>query len=87
MYISDVKIRATFSEGQLKAIASVTIDNAIAIHDIKIVEVKDRLILIIPSRDANTRYQDIVHPINSDVRQMLHDAVIEAYYRHLQGGL
>ena len=35
MNISDVKIRRTFNEERLKAIVSITIDNCLAIHEIK----------------------------------------------------
>ncbi|MCH5206290.1 MAG: septation protein SpoVG family protein, partial [Oscillospiraceae bacterium] len=36
MEISDIKIRKTMHEGRLRAVVSITIDNAIAIHDIKL---------------------------------------------------
>ena len=39
MNITDVRVRLiTKEDSKLKAVASITIDNAIAIHDIKIVE-------------------------------------------------
>ena len=37
MEISDIKIRKTMHEGRLRALVSITIDNAIAVHEIKIV--------------------------------------------------
>lgn len=50
MTISEIKIRKTFSEGNLKAIVSATLDNCLAIHDIKIVQGSDRLFAAMPSR-------------------------------------
>ena len=38
MTITEIKICKTFSEGNLKAIVSITLDNCLAIHDIKIVQ-------------------------------------------------
>lgn len=38
MEISDIKIRKTMNEGRLRALVSITIDNAIAVHEIKIVQ-------------------------------------------------
>lgn len=37
MEISDIKIRKTMHDGRLRAVVSVTLDNAVAIHDIKVV--------------------------------------------------
>ena len=42
MEISDIKIRKTMHEGRLRALVSITIDNAIAVHEIKIVQGDER---------------------------------------------
>lgn len=79
----DVKIRKTFTEeGQLKAIVSVTLDDCIAIHDMKIIELKDEsgLFVAMPSRkDEKGTFRDICHPINEEFRQKITDAVLGAY--------
>lgn len=79
----DVKIRKTFTEeGQLKAIASVTLDGCIAIHDMKIIERKDEsgLFVAMPSRkDEKGIFRDICHPINEEFRQEITAAVLKAY--------
>ncbi len=65
MNITDIKFRKVFTEGNIKAIVSVTIDDCIAIHEIKIVQGYDRLFAAMPSRkDSNNIYRDIVHPIS-----------------------
>ena len=38
MNISEIKIRKTFTDGALRGIVSVTIDDCLAIHDIKVVQ-------------------------------------------------
>ena len=50
MLITEVKIRKTFAEGTLKAIVSITIDNSLVIHDIKVIQGTDRLFVAMPSR-------------------------------------
>lgn len=49
MEISDIKIRKTMHEGRLRALVSITIDNAIAVHEIKIVQGDERLFVAMPS--------------------------------------
>lgn len=80
MKITDVKIRKTFEEGPLKAVASVTFDDCFAVHDVKVIEAKEKTFVIMPSTKlADGTYRDIVHPINSEFRAGLTDAVLEAY--------
>ena len=38
MEITDIRVRKLNSEGKMKAIVSVTFDDAIVIHDIKVIE-------------------------------------------------
>ncbi|MBQ7990468.1 MAG: septation regulator SpoVG [Oscillospiraceae bacterium] len=84
MNITDIKIRKTISEGRLKAIVSVTIDDALAIHDIKVVQGESRLFVAMPSRrDETGAFRDIVHPISSDARQSIESLILEAYERRV----
>ena len=80
MQITDIKVRKLFSEGPMKAIVSVTFDGQLAVHDIKIINARDKFFIVMPSRkNPDDTYRDIVHPINSQFRGMLESAVIEAY--------
>ena len=80
MLITDVKIRKTFTEGALKAIVSITIDNSLAIHDIKVVQGTDRIFVAMPSRkDENGIYRDIIHPIDVSTRDDFERIIIAAY--------
>lgn len=84
MEITDVKIRKLITEGRLKAIVSVTIDNMIAVHDIKVVQGEERLFAAMPSRkDENGIFRDIVHPITAEARKELENAVLDAYERQI----
>ena len=79
MKISDIKFRKSLTGGTLKAVASLTIDGCIAIHEIKVIET-DRLFVAMPSRkDESGAYHDIVHPINELARNLIETAVLSAY--------
>ena len=84
MQITDIKVRKFFEEGPMKAIASVTFDDCLAVHDVKVIYARDRYFIVMPSRkNPDGTYRDIVHPINSDFRAALEEAVIDAYHVQL----
>ncbi|MBE6661281.1 MAG: septation regulator SpoVG [Ruminococcaceae bacterium] len=84
MQITDVKVRKLFDEGPMKAIVSVTFDGQLAVHDIKVINARDKFFIVMPSRkNPDDTYRDIVHPINSQFRASLENAVIEAYEQEL----
>ena len=80
MEITDIRIKKVASEGKMKAVASVTFDNAFAVHDVKVIEGPEKLFVAMPSRKTpDGEYRDIAHPINSDMRNMLESKVLAAY--------
>ncbi len=84
MNITDVKIRKTFEDGPLKAVLSITFDDCLALHDVKIISVENKTFVVMPSRKNNDgAYKDIVHPINSEFRKILELEVMEEYNRYL----
>ena len=85
MKITDIKIRRTFTDGPMKAIASVTFDHQLVVHDIKVIYAKERYFIVMPSRkNPDDTYRDIVHPINAEFRAVLEDAVKSAYDAELE---
>lgn len=80
MKITDVKIRTVLTESRLRAVASITIDECFAIHELRIIEGKDGLFVAMPSRQVSDgTFKDIAHPINVETRQMIEEAVIAKY--------
>ncbi len=80
MQITDVKVRKLFDEGPMRAIVYVTFDGPLAVHNIKVINARDKFFIVMPSRkNPDDTYRDIVHPINAQFRGMLEDAVIAAY--------
>ena len=81
MQITDIKVRKFFEEGPMKAVVSVTLDDCLAIHDIKVIYARERLFIVMPSRkNPDGSYRDIVHPIHAEFRAALENAVIDAYH-------
>ena len=83
MKITDIKVRKLFDdESPMKAIASVTFDEQLALHDIKVIFAREKYFIVMPSRkNADGTYRDIVHPINAAFRAELEQSVLEAYDR------
>ena len=46
MQITDVRLRKVNSENRMKAVASVTFDNEFAVHDIKVIESQNGLLIL-----------------------------------------
>ncbi len=85
MQITDVRVRKVFEEGPMKAIVSVTFDNELALHDVKVINAREKYFVVMPSRkNPDGTYRDIVHPINATSRNMLESAVINAYFEKLK---
>ncbi|AOT71055.1 MULTISPECIES: septation regulator SpoVG [Geosporobacter] len=80
MKVTDVRIRKINDEGKMKAIVSVTFDNEFVVHDIKIIEGQNGLFIAMPSRKMGEGdFRDIAHPINSETRTRLQDAIFSEY--------
>ena len=78
--ITDIRIKKINSEGKMKAVVSVTFDNAFVVHDIKIIEGQDKLFTAMPSRKTpDNEFKDIAHPINSQMRELLETAILKEY--------
>ena len=85
MKVTDIKIRKTFPEGNIKAVVSVTLDDFIAIHEIKVVQGNDRMFAAMPNRlDSNDVYRDIVHPISAEARNKLEGIILKAYENYIE---
>ncbi len=80
MQITDVRLRRVTSEGRMKAIASITIDNEFVVHDIRVIEGNGGLFVAMPSkRTPDGEFRDIAHPISVATREKVQLAVLAAY--------
>lgn len=80
MQITDIRIRQIAKEGKMKAVVSVTFDEAFVVHDIKIIDGEKGLFIAMPSRRASDgEYRDIAHPINAETRRILQESILTEY--------
>ncbi|HHV34790.1 MAG TPA: septation regulator SpoVG [Syntrophomonadaceae bacterium] len=81
MQVTEVRIRKVKQDGsRMKAVCSVTFDDEFVVHDIKVVEGDKGLFIAMPSRKTPAgEFRDIAHPINSDTRKTIQDAILNAY--------
>jgi stage V sporulation protein G len=80
MQITDIKFRKIFETEPLVAICSITFDDSIVVHDLKLVKTGGKTMVAMPSRKrADGSFTDIVHPINSEMRNLIESEVLNAY--------
>lgn len=84
MNITDVRIRKLSEEGKMRAVVSVTFDNEFVVHDIKIIDGQNGLFIAMPSRKVDDgEFRDIAHPILSDTRNKIKEAIFAEYNKLL----
>ncbi|MDD6881459.1 MAG: septation regulator SpoVG [Firmicutes bacterium] len=87
MNITDVRIRKLSEEGKMRAVVSVTFDNEFVVHDIKIIDGQNGLFIAMPSRKVDDgEFRDIAHPILSDTRNKIKEAIFAEYNKLLDQG-
>ena len=80
MQITDVRVRKVAKEGKMKAVVSITLDDELVVHDIKVIEGEKGLFIAMPSRKASDgEYRDIAHPINSGTRDKIQQMILGKY--------
>lgn len=77
--ISEVRI-STRTEDKLKAFVSITLNDALVVRGIKVIEGRQRLFVAMPSRPRpDGLFQDVVHPINQSTRTLLEGEILRIY--------
>ncbi|MBI5975558.1 septation regulator SpoVG [Staphylococcus canis] len=80
MKVTDVRLRKIQTDGRMKALVSITLEEAFVIHDLRVIEGNSGLFVAMPSkRTPDGEFRDIAHPINSEMRQEIQDAVMKVY--------
>ena len=79
MEITEIRLTLK-NEEKLKAFVNVTFDNAFVIRGLKIINGNKGFFLSMPSKKRpDGTYQDIAHPVNSEMRCLLEERVLKAY--------
>ena len=122
MEITDVRIKVATKKGnRVKAFATITLDDAFVVRDMRIIEGRSGLFVAMPSRplkdpcpkcgyrnpvrgkfcagcgselpvstnveiDDKNLHRDVAHPITQEMRDYIHNKIIEAYKLELEKG-
>jgi stage V sporulation protein G len=79
MKITDVKVFPV-DEEKLKAYATITFDNCFIVRDLKVISGNKGYFIAMPSKKRKDgTFRDVAHPLNSETRKMIEDAVLEVY--------
>ncbi|KMY30688.1 septation protein spoVG [Lysinibacillus xylanilyticus] len=81
MEVTDVRLRRVQTEGRMRAIASITLDNEFVVHDIRVIDGNTGLFVAMPSkRTPDGEFRDIAHPINSTTRNKIQEIILNEYH-------
>ena len=85
MEITDVRLRKIETEGKLRAYVSITFDDSFVVHDLRVIDGNKGMFVAMPSkRLPNGDHKDIAHPINTEIREKIQNAVLDVYSRELE---
>lgn len=88
MQITEVKVYPVTDNEKLKAYATIIFDNCFVVRDLKIIAGTSGLFVAMPSKKKKEgTYRDIAHPLNSETRRMIEEAILREYEREQGGGL
>ena len=83
--ITDVRLRKIETEGKLRAYVSITFDDSFVVHDLRVIDGTKGMFVAMPSkRLPNGDHKDIAHPINTEIREKIQNAVLDVYHRELE---
>ncbi|HRU39769.1 MAG TPA: SpoVG family protein [Candidatus Goldiibacteriota bacterium] len=90
MQITEVKVfprgAGETDDQKLKAYASITFDGAFVVRGLKIIDGKNGLFVVMPSRKlSDGSFKDIAHPLNNDMRRLIEQKVLEQFRKDSPG--
>lgn len=84
MEITEVRVTLR-DEDRLKGFANVTFDNVFVIRGMKIIAGNNGYFVAMPSRKRpDGTYQDIAHPVCTELRQTIEERVLDAFEQELK---
>lgn len=86
MKITDVTVNVIAKEGvNIKASASILIEDCFVVKGIRIIQRDNGYLVAMPNHKLSTGiYQDIAHPINSETREVVVNAVLNKFFEEVR---
>ncbi|OCS92215.1 septation regulator SpoVG [Caryophanon latum] len=80
MEVTNIRLRKVETEGRMRAIVSITLDDAFVVHDLRVIDGNNGLFVAMPSkRTKEGEFRDVAHPINMEMRAKIQDKILAAY--------
>lgn len=80
MEVTNIRLRKVETEGRMRAIVSITLDDAFVVHDLRVIDGNNGLFVAMPSkRTKEGEFRDVAHPINVEMRAKIQDKILAAY--------
>lgn len=80
MEITNVRICIIANNTRLKGLATIVISDCFVVNELRIIEGREGLFVAMPSRRLKDgSYKDIAHPINTETRRLVEDAVLSKF--------
>ena len=80
MVVTETNVRLIPGGGKMKASASVTFDNELTVHEIKVVEGVNGLFVSMPNRKCSDGvYRDFIHMDSTEIKEEVTACVMEEY--------
>ena len=83
MEITEVRVQVS-DDRKVKAHSSVTFDNILVVHGIKILDGRKGVFVAMPSKRSGDKFKDLVHPLNTEFRKQIQDRVLFEYEKTLR---
>jgi len=84
--VTDVRVRKVDHDNRTKAYVTITLDDCFVVRDIRVVEGQNGLFVAMPSRKRpDGQFKDIAHPINTETRKMIEEAIFAEYNLEEEG--
>ena len=82
----DVSSISKIDGGSVKALATIVINNEIAVRGVKVIEGEKGLNVVMPSKKNGEEYSDVAFPVTSEAHAAIKNAVLNSYDQLMQSG-
>lgn len=84
MKITEVRINK-FEKGNVKGFATITLENALVVSGLTIIEGKKGLFVSMPNqKGSDGKYYDTVYPLSKSGRDYINNEVLDAYNKVIE---
>ena len=84
MKVTEVRLKGLEDKGKMKAVGSITLDDALVVSGVSVIEGSRGLFVSLPGVKGNDdKYHDTAYPLSKELRDDINKAVINEYQKSL----